>query len=317
MSDCVETMAYYNVDEDGTRFVPWHGLGTEVDHAMTSKEALELAGLNWTVEQRPVFIEGAPFAQVPGYVANVRNSDDKVLGIVTPRYKVVQNADAFDFTDNLIGDDVRYVTAGSLKEGRTIWLLAKLPRTKILGDDVDPYLCFSNSHDGTGAVKVCTTPIRVVCNNTLNLALKGAKRSWSTKHMGSIETKMKEARHTLQMAGDYMEELAKEADRLANTTINEETVNKILAEVFPIKEDDSDRKKHNMEAAREGIIACYYMPDISQYMQTAYGLVNAASDWATHSTPARMTDTYYENNWGKVIDGHPIIDKIHELVSVR
>ena len=318
MADCVETMAYFNYDEVAKeRFVPWHGLGTEVDHAMTSKEALELAGLDWTVEQRPIFIESSPFTQIPGYVANVRDKDNKVLGVVTPRYKVVQNAEAFEFTDNLIGGDVKYVTAGSLKEGRRVWMLAQLPRTRILGDDVDPYICFSNSHDGTGTVKVCMTPIRVVCNNTLNLALESAKRCWSTRHMGNIESKLNEAKQTLQMADTYMAALNDEMERLANITLTEERVDEILKEVFPIAEDDTDRKKRNMENARDGIIACYFMPDISKFMGTALGLVNAASDFATHSAPVRETETYYENNWGKTMDGHPIIDRIHELVCVR
>ena len=202
MSANVETMMY-------TREKPWHGLGTKVMEAPTSADAIRLAGLNWTVEPKPVYDgEGTP---IPGWVANTRSSDGKVLGLVTTRYKVVQNADAFSFTDHLIGGDVRYETAGSLREGKQVWLLAKMPSAKVAGDEVEPYLCFTNTHDGTGAVRVCMTPVRVVCNNTLNLALSSAMRSWSMIHTGDIEGKISEARQTLELAQRYMLELDRQA----------------------------------------------------------------------------------------------------------
>lgn len=191
MSTNVETMMY-------TRETPFHGLGTRVEEAPNSREALHLAGLDWTVDSRPVYDE--LIREIPGYKANVRSSDNKTLGIVTNRYKIVQNTEAFEFTDNLIGGDVHYETAGSLQGGKRIWLLAKLPSKIIVGDEVEPYLCFTNSHDGTGAIRACMTPVRVVCNNTLNLALATAKRQWSTKHVGDIEAKMAEARSVLEFS---------------------------------------------------------------------------------------------------------------------
>lgn len=141
----VETMFY-------TREKPWHGLGTMVMEAPDSKSALELAGLDWTVIQKPIETqEGLP---ISGFKANLRNTDNQILGVVTDRYKVVQNQDAFSFTDKLLGEGVTYETAGSLQEGRRTWLLARLPQRYIIsGDEVTPYLVFMNSHDGTGAIK--------------------------------------------------------------------------------------------------------------------------------------------------------------------
>ena len=141
MSANVETMFYVS-NEENERFVPWHGLGVSVEEAPTSKEAIELAGLNWKVESKPVFNENNEV--IPGFIANTRNTDGKVFGIVSNRYNIVQNEDAFSFTDSLIGDGVRYETAGSLREGKTVWLLAKMPERKILGDKIDPYICFNN-----------------------------------------------------------------------------------------------------------------------------------------------------------------------------
>lgn len=148
-----------------TREKPWHGLGTRVEEAPNSADALRLAGLDWTVRSEDVLSVRGDV--IPEYRANVRDSDDTVLGIVGTRYKIVQNTDAFAFTDALIGGDVRYETAGSLKDGKQVWLLAKMPEQNIAGDEVEPYLCFSNTHDGSGALRICMTPIRVVCNNTL------------------------------------------------------------------------------------------------------------------------------------------------------
>lgn len=314
MSANVEQMAYVSNESNG-RFVPWHGLGTPVAEAMTSEEALELGGLNWEVLPKPVFTETG--LEIPNYKANVRSSDNSVLGIVTDRYKVVQNKEAFAFTDALIEEgDVRYETAGSLRNGKTIWLLAKMPEKKILDDKFDPYICFTNSHDGTGAVKVCCTPIRVVCNNTLNMALSSASRSWSTKHIGDMSYKLEEARQTLKLANSYMNMLDEEADKLANMKISEDEIHKILDEMFPINEDkDSDRKKANVANAKNEIMICYMAPDIAKYIGTKYGFLNAVSDWVGHSTPARNTASYRENNWGRIIDGHPIFDLAYNLCT--
>ena len=222
----VETMMY-------TREKPWHGTGVMVQEAPTSHEALRLAGLDWTVDSRPVYDE--LIREIPGYKANVRSSDNKTLGIVTDRYKIVQNTDAFEFTDNLIGGDVHYETAGSLQGGKRIWLLAKLPSKIIVGDEVEPYLCFTNSHDGTGAIRACMTPVRVVCNNTLNLALATAKRQWSTKHVGDIEAKMAEARSVLEFSEEYMAAMNLHAEKLAATKVSTADVQEVLNEMFPTK----------------------------------------------------------------------------------
>lgn len=96
---------------------------------------------------------------IRGFKANVRDRDNQVLGIVTDRYKVVQNEEAFAFTDALLGEGVRYETAGSLQGGKRTWMLARLPHQYIIsGDEISPYLVFMNSHDGTGAIKTAITP---------------------------------------------------------------------------------------------------------------------------------------------------------------
>lgn len=307
MAANVETMMY-------VREKPWHGLGVEVAEAPTSADALRLAGLDWEVQQKNIQVCGG--SKIENYKANVRSTDGAVLGVVSDSYKIVQNADAFSFTDELIGVDVRYETAGSLRGGKKIWLLAKMPERKIAGDAVEPYLCFSNTHDGTGAIRVCMTPIRVVCNNTLNLALNTAKRQWSARHMGNIEQKMQEARMCLQLADAYMDGLGDYADKLANKTINDEELDKILNEMFPVEENDSERKKTMAKKAKDEFMVCYWRPDIAQFLNTAWGVVNAMSDMVSHSEPLRNTANYRENNWGRIMDGHKMLDKLNALVGV-
>ena len=306
MPACVETM--FSVREK-----PWHGLGKIVEEAPTAKDAIELAGLNWNVDSNPIFdMFGNP---IKGYKANTRSSDNSVLGIVTDKYEIVQNVDAFDFADNLIGEELKYETAGSLKRGRVIWLLAKMPERYICEDKFESYMCFANSHDGTGAVKIAMTPIRVVCNNTLNVALHNAKRSWSTKHMGNMNAKLSEARHTLELANEYLDILSTEADKLANEKMTDDEIRETLDKMFPVSEDASDRQKQNVQNAKDGIMICMIRPDIKKFLNSKWGFINAVSDYVGHSVPARVTTNYQENNWGKIMNGHPLLDKAMSLVA--
>ena len=306
MAANVETMMY-------VREKPWHGLGTMVEEAPTSADALRLAGLDWTVDRKSIQVCGG--RKVDNFFANVRSSDGAVLGVVSDRYKVVQNVDAFAFTDSLIEGEVRYETAGSLMGGRKIWLLAKLPDTEIVGDKTEPYLCFSNTHDGSGAIRVCMTPIRVVCNNTLNFALNTAKRAWAVRHTGDIQAKLHEARMCLDMANKYMDKLAVYADQMANRSVTDEQIAKILDEMFPATEDMSDREKRNAEKARTEYMVCYFAPDIIKFKGTAWGALNAMSDMVGHNAPRRQTANYRENNWGRIMDGHAMMDKMASLLA--
>ena len=307
MAALVESMMY-------VREVPWHGLGTKVNEAPTSKEAIKLAGLDWNVN--PTVIYDANGKEISGYKANMRDSDQSILGIVSDRYQIVQNSEAFEFTDSLLDEGVVYETAGSLRDGKQVWLLAKMPRTTILGDDVDPYLCFTNTFDGSGAIRVCATPIRVVCNNTLNLALETTKRSWSTRHIGDLAGKLHQAKETLGLAQEYMKKLDEDADRLANTKLSDAEIESIVSFIFPIDYiKDTKRKIENTNKMRNDFMTCYMMPDIAQYRNTAYGLVNAASDMAGHMAPSRVTSNYAQNNWAKIMLGHPLLDAVYNKVT--
>lgn len=308
MSAEVETMMFVGRER------PWHGLGTMVKEAPDSRDALIAAGLDWDVVQKPVFTQDG--VNVPGYFANVRQQDGSILGVVTSRYKVVQNRDAFAFTDALLGDGVRYETAGSLMGGRKTWILAKLPTRYIIqGEQILPYLVFSNTHDGSGAIKIAMTPIRVVCNNTMNLALDTADRSWSIHHTGDIAAKLEDARETLFMAEDYMNELGKGFEDLSRKRLTDAAVDEYIKELLPIADDASETTEKNILRLRKDVATRYFdAPDLQGLRKNGYRFINAVSDFATHAAPIRRTRNYQENLFNKTMEGNPLTDKAYRLV---
>ena len=308
MAANVESMFY-------VRETPWHGLGTKVMTAPGSREALQVAGLDWEVLQEPVYTGAGEL--VNGYKANVRDSDRKALGVVTDRYKVIQNHEAFAFTDALLGEGVRYETAGSLQGGKRVWLLAHMPHEYIIsGERISPYLLFSNTHDGSGAVKVALTPIRVVCQNTLNLALSQAKRSWSMMHTGDVQGKLQEARDTLFLAGRYMEELGQEFENLRRKRLADNQVKEYIEILLPMEDGSTPQQVRNTERLREDLGMRYYeAPDLQDVGKNAYRFINAVSDFATLAEPLRRTAHYKENLFARTVEGNPLIDKAYQMVS--
>ena len=284
MSANVETM--FSVRE-----TPWHGLGRIIMDAPASREALELAGLDWQVESRNIY--SGTGAMIPGYRANVRSTDDAVLGVVSDRYRIVQNEEAFQFTDDLLGEGVTYETAGSLQGGKKVWILAKLPEKYIIaGDEVTPYLVFFNSHDGSSGVKVAMTPVRVVCQNTLNLALGTAKRIWTARHTENVLL-----------------------HELTTIKLSDRKVQEFINEFFPVTEDMTDGQRKNNLRLQEDLKARYYnAPDLEWVGKNGWRFVNAVSDFATHADPIRKTRNYNENLFLRTAEGNPMIDKAYKMV---
>ncbi len=291
----------------------WEG-GVCVETALSSQEALQASGLDWNVIQRPIMTSA--YEPILGYKANIRDTDNKVLGVVSDRYRVVQNAEAFAFTDTLLGEGVRYETAGSLQEGRRIWLLAKLPdRCIIEGEQIEPYLVFSSSHDGSGAIKVAMTPVRVVCQNTLNMALSTAKRIWSTVHVGDLAAKMDEAHNTLLLAEKYMGKLGTEIAALSKIRLSDSKVMEYIDMLLPMDDQPSDIHKKNISRIREDLKIRYFdAPDLKHVGKNGYRFICAVSDFATHAKPIRETANYRENLFAKTIEGNPMIDRAYEMV---
>lgn len=281
----------------------------DVDSALTT------SGLDWEVTSKPLFNEFGK--EYPKYRANIRETDNEILGITTDAYRIVQNAEAFAFVNDLADEGgFEFDRAGQFRNGKAIWLMGKLPQTNILGDAVDNNLVFINSHDGSFGVKVMMTPIRVVCYNMLNLALRRATRVWTAKHTRSIYNRIEEARYTLGLANNYMKALDEEADVLANKTISDAELEAVLDALFPVdKNKDSERKINNVSILKKNFFACYNEADIAQFKGTVWGAINAMADLVDHSAPNRNTADYYNNAWNRLILGHPTLDAFYKAVK--
>lgn len=296
------------------REMPWHRKGLVIESAPTSEDAIRLAGLDWRVESQEMYLANGK--KVPDTYANVRSTDGTILGTVGNRYKIVQNIDAFAFTDALLGEGVKYETAGSLFDGKVIWMLAKLPQKfEILGDKVTPYVVFTNTHDGSGSVKVALTPVRIVCNNTLNAGLKQAKRTWSARHTGNINGKLDDALETLQLADKYLKSLNNTFEELYKVKTSDSQIIQLVNNIIPITQEMTNRQASNAEAIRNDIIARYrFAPDLRDREKTGARLIQAVADTASHMSPLRQTKNYAENKFKATIDGNDLLDKAIGIV---
>lgn len=292
---------------------PWHGIGTVVEEAPTSEDAIRIARLDWSVDQFPVFANGN---EIPGCFANVRSDTNEALGVVRNRYKIVQNTEAFDFVDGIVANkniEARYETAGSLFNGRRIFLLVKLPENDLLGDKVENYLFFTNSHDGCSALTAGITNVRVVCNNTLQMAIKGCERKWSCRHTTNIEGKKQQAKEALGMAVKYMEGMEKTAEELASVKISKDKFIRAFS-------DKLDKIRYNEKAKNETInrIITIYdeKDDLQNFKGTGWGIYNATADFISNTSPLRKTSLFEQRRLEKFFDGNALLDNVQDLLMV-
>jgi len=292
------TMTHEITDTDTlfvTRRPAWHGLGTTVKDAPTSADALHISGLDWHVAQAPVqWMDEAGTLRVDdSYKVNYREDNGALLGVVSKDYTVVQNQEAFSFTDYLLGEGVQYETAGSLKGGRATWVLAKMPEQTILQDAYSPYLLFLNGHDGTRAVSVCMTPVRVVCWNTVNYALRSAKQKWSFKHTSNVHARLAMAKETMGLARSYMQALEERSEELAKIKVSSTEFNTFTQTLFP--KTGTPMGDNKVAANIERFLNCYWSPDLANFTGTAYGFMLAVADYTSHK-PIR-NERYRESHF--------------------
>ena len=244
------------------RETPWHGLGTVFDRPpLTTAEAIGASGLGWEVVKEPIAVDRGPDAlprceELPGYYATVRQDTRETLGIVGERYRIVQNHEAFSFVDELLGSSLNFETAGSLHGGRRVWVLATLPRhVDIGGDQINPYVLLMNSHDGSTAVIAATTPVRVVCQNTLNWGLRSAHQKFSIRHTEAVTQRVHEARKVLELSIDYYKQFKVLGDRLASELCTERQLRQVLDKLYPNGTRDvaSDRTRRSRQQTKEQI----------------------------------------------------------------
>lgn len=279
---------------------PWHGLGVTLDHAAKWQEAAEASGLAaWTVVQQPLITinpKGVA-APVADFVANVRSDNNAILGVVGADYQPVQNLDGFKFLDELLGSgEVLFESAGSLKGGRLVWALARVAGTGwevSAGDRMAPYVLFSNAHDGTQAVRVLPTLVRVVCWNTLSAALargdsqqrrnrrKGmADGQISLRHTGDMNARLAEVREALMLTRTFSNARVLEARKLVAYLPSKAQADEYIEALFPTESEKGVIVDRRAELIRDW----HTCPrnNVGGVKGTAWGLYNAVSEWVDH-----------------------------------
>lgn len=286
------------------RETPWHGLGAVLERPpATIAEAIEASGLGWRVAREPIAVDRGDAVtagdwweprceEIPGYYATVRQDTRVVLGIVGERYRIVQNEEAFQFVDQLLGSSLHFETAGSLNGGRRVWVLATLPEhVEVGGDAVRPYVLLMNSHDGSTAVIAATTPVRVVCQNTLNWGLQRAKQRFSIRHTEQISRRVHEARRVLDLSVDYYEQFRVTGNQLASERCSERQLQEVLGELYPSGTDDAmtERTRKTREQVKERIVELFLRGDTQgNSPRSKWAAVNAIVEYGDWHRPTRQ-----------------------------
>ncbi len=305
------------------RETPWHGLGAVLDRPpATVGEAIEASGLGWSVAKRRLAIDcGADLPDVlryrgfTGHYATVRQDNDEVLGVVGERYRIVQNHEAFAFVDQLLGSSIHFETAGSLHGGRRVWVLATLPdHVEVGGDDVRPYVLLMNSHDGSTAVIAATTPIRVVCQNTLNWGLTNARQKFSIRHTEAVTQRVHEARRVLDLSINYYEQFKRLGDRLASERCTERQLRAVLDKLYPNGTSDSvsSRTRSSRQQTKDRIADLFLSGNTQGNAPgSKWAAVNAIVEYGDWLRPLRSSG----QRFARALDDGPEKTRALQLVA--
>lgn len=286
---------------------PWHGLGNRVTEALTVEQAIKQAGLDWAVRKEEIQLKISPELYVPGY-ATVREVDGKidVLGVVGPRYNPLQNTEAFKFFDPMVESGlVTLETAGSLQEGKRIWVLARINDNtdlRIVGDDiVRKFILLSNSHDGTTAVRCGFTPVRVVCANTLAMAHgDGQSALIRLRHSRSVVANLESLREVMNIANQSFEATADQFRQLAQKQINKKDLEKYvkicLGHGAEVPLNTLSTRAQNQIAQVIGLFDAGRGSDLKGVRGTVWGAYNAVTEYFTHEA-SNSADSRYNSLW--------------------
>ena len=309
-----------------TGATPWHGLGVKLDNPATAAEAIAAAGLGWNVIKKPVYVRNihGGFEEVAGKAAIVREDTQEVFSIMGDGYEPLQNWDGSGtLLDGVVGmGEAIYHTAGSLFGGRKVFLLAKLPEDIeiVPGDVVQPFILLSNSHDGSQAVRMQITPIRVVCANTLSAALRGGGGFYG-KHTKHIMERANEAREVLGLAHAYYEMFARQVDQLVNTRMTVIEVQDYLQRVYKFQADKTYADQdHRILKSYETTLDLLGHPTntVGGIAGTKWAAYNAVSYYVDHMRPVRSgayrNDRRLDASWFG--NGAELRQRAYDLLTV-
>ena len=269
----------------------WHGLGQIVETAMTSAEAIKLANLDYQVDKSEVtFITNNEPNIIDGYYATYRKDTNQYLGMVKSRYEIVQNIEAFGFFDSIIDEgEAIFQTAGVIGNGERVFITAKLPDDFQVGNEkIEKYIMLMNSHDGSSSIVAGMTNIRVVCNNTLQAALKGLENKVSIDHVSGAQNKLKEAHRVMGIASKYNSEVSDIFNSMVDFKMDEKQYNdffyKILKPEYKtvmtaVEEKEMSTRLKNMVNATTEFAFTHPTQTTDETKNTLWGAYNAVSGY--------------------------------------
>jgi phage/plasmid-like protein (TIGR03299 family) len=274
---------------------PWQNMGIELNHPATARDAIEMAGLDYTVVKKPLGLDTGSKQDV---YATVRTDTDEFLGFVNESYKPIQNSDAFTFFDALIAEDeATYETAGVLGNGERIWILAKLPGyIKVHGNDiVDKYLLLTNSHDGSSHVRVKIAPIRVICNNTLTAALQGVGDIPVIHSANSVQDP-EQAVAILGLSNVLYEQLDAIFNGMAARKITEEQLREYVQALVPDNEEAQNTAR--TKKIRDSVLQLHDSGRGAYLARgTVWGAFNSVAEYTDHLMLGEDSTTRLNSIW--------------------
>lgn len=272
----------------GNNIVPWHGLGTVVQGLLNAKDAIKTAGLDWKVDRMPITCNGKVLNfptednSSDCWQGIVRQDTGDVLGVMKGRYNVIQNVECFDFMDVLAGEgNIQYETAGALRGGKQVWMMAKYNGgMKINKDDHEQWLLLVTSHDGSYSLMVQWVTVRVVCSNTLSVALRSCKNQMKIRHTKTWEDKASEAKRVLGLTKDYFADLNYALEGLNEQKVGTDEVNMFIRILMPA-DDEKEVPTRTMNMRNE-IVSLFNRPNVGTFGSTRWDLLNATTDYTDH-----------------------------------
>lgn len=289
-------------------------LGIDISRANSIQTALADANLDYFVEGKEVFYEfDGNKIQIPNVMTPVRLTDKHSYGVVGSSYGIVQNAEAFAFVD-YINAPITFVKGGETSNGM-VYIISKLESVNILGDEFTPYVLFRNSFNGRYALSACICPLRIVCQNQFNISFRETNNTINIKHTINASDKMKEAQKVLAGTVNYLDTLKKKAEELASQGISRSDKKTIIEALFPINDKMTDRQKAVITNKILAFESALNREDNRAFKGTAWGIVNAYTDFITHEEPIRKTETAVENRFVSVTFDPKIMDRVLSVVK--
>lgn len=284
----------------------WHGLGQVVKGRMTAEEAIREANLGYEVIKVPISYTGTNgiLQNIKSYFATIRTDTNDILGVVKKNYEVVQNKDSFVFFDSVVdAGEAIYETAGALGKGERVFLLAKLPDDlKVGGEAIDKYILLYNSHDGTSSIIAGMTSVRVVCNNTLQAALKDLSNKVRVAHTSGANERLKEASRVMGIASEYSIAIQEDFNRMADKRMTEGELNDFFKKVFtPEYKEESEKEAstrlQNMVSETMHFHYNHPTQKTAECLDTLWGGYNAISGYYNYIKSYRSAEEKFKSQY--------------------